>query len=210
MRLLAYKSQNAALLVDYWMSHENREMGTRYAKQLVEEVAWRKQWAKKVGLGFKLSDLQLEKWSSASIPGRGPICSSIGKGKCMVLVQQWKHFLIVVLEAALFVDLRIRTQSNSVAYAKAKRNRHFGLPQTAIKMPSVLVQPEMERGRSPLVSEYSTLRAVIFKVSIRPPGYPSAWLLPRRARFRFAWQEHCSSHNAHPSQLVESRCGAVV
>jgi hypothetical protein len=30
----------------------------------------------------------------------------------------------------------------------------------------VLVQPEMERGRSPLVSEYATLRAVIFKASI--------------------------------------------
>lgn len=54
------KSQNAVLLVDCWMGHENREMGTRYAKQLIEEVAWRKQWAKKVGLGFKLSDLQFE------------------------------------------------------------------------------------------------------------------------------------------------------
>src|SRR6266566_9622958 len=26
-----------------------------------------------------------------------------------------------------------------------------------------------------------------------PPGYPSAWLHPCRARFRFAWQNHCSS-----------------
>src|SRR5437899_5091633 len=26
-----------------------------------------------------------------------------------------------------------------------------------------------------------------------PPGYPSAWLRPRRARFRFARQDHCSS-----------------
>jgi hypothetical protein len=54
------KSEARALLVDYWMGHENREMGTRYAKQLVEDVAWRKQWARKVGLGFKLTDLQLE------------------------------------------------------------------------------------------------------------------------------------------------------
>jgi integrase len=53
------KSEARALLVDYWMGHENREMGTRYAKQLVEDVAWRKQWAKKVGLGFRLTDLQL-------------------------------------------------------------------------------------------------------------------------------------------------------
>jgi integrase len=53
------KSEARALLVDYWMDHENREMGTRYAKQLVEDVAWRKQWAKKVGLGFRLTDVQL-------------------------------------------------------------------------------------------------------------------------------------------------------
>lgn len=52
------KSEARALLVDYWMGHENREMGTRYAKQLVEDVAWRKQWAKKVGLGFRLNNPQ--------------------------------------------------------------------------------------------------------------------------------------------------------
>jgi hypothetical protein len=50
------KSEASALLVDYWMGHENCEMGTRYAK----DVAWRKQWAQKIGLGFKLTDLQLE------------------------------------------------------------------------------------------------------------------------------------------------------
>ncbi len=52
------KSEARALLVDYWMGHENRDMGTRYARQLVEDVAWRKRWAKKVGLGFKLTDPQ--------------------------------------------------------------------------------------------------------------------------------------------------------
>src|SRR5271156_3398075 len=57
---------------------------------------------------------------------------------------------------------------------------------------TVLVQPEMERGRSPLVSN-STLRAGIFRAPIRPPSYPSAWLRPRRARFRFARPDHCSS-----------------
>jgi hypothetical protein len=56
----------------------------------------------------------------------------------------------------------------------------------------VLVQPEVERGRSPLVSN-STLRAGIFRAPIRPPSYPSAWLRPRRARFRFARPDHCSS-----------------
>ncbi len=30
-------------------------------------------------------------------------------------------------------------------------------------------------------------------VSMSPPSYPSAWLHPCRARFRFAWQSHCSS-----------------
>jgi hypothetical protein len=43
------------------------------------------------------------------------------------------------------------------------------------------------------VTEYSALRAGIFKASIRPPGYPSAWLRPSRARFRFARQDHCRS-----------------
>ncbi len=32
-----------------------------------------------------------------------------------------------------------------------------------------------------------------FIVSMSPPGYPSAWLRPRSARFRFARQNHCSS-----------------
>jgi hypothetical protein len=34
--------------------------------------------------------------------------------------------------------------------------------------------------------------ALPFIVSMSPPGYPSAWLRPRRARFRFARQDHCS------------------
>jgi hypothetical protein len=45
------------LLIDYWMGHENGEMGTRYAKQLIENIEWRKRWAEKVGLGFKLPGL---------------------------------------------------------------------------------------------------------------------------------------------------------
>ncbi len=47
------------LLVDYWMGYENREMGTRYAKQLLENIEWRREWAEKVGLGFKLPSLPL-------------------------------------------------------------------------------------------------------------------------------------------------------
>jgi hypothetical protein len=56
----------------------------------------------------------------------------------------------------------------------------------------VLVQPEMERWRFPLAS-IPPFGAGIFKASIRPPGYPSAWLRPRRACFRFTRQDHCSS-----------------
>jgi hypothetical protein len=40
------------------MGHENREMGTRYAKQLIENIPWGKEWAEKVGLGFKLPTLE--------------------------------------------------------------------------------------------------------------------------------------------------------
>src|SRR5579885_1038831 len=31
------------LLIDFWMGHENRDMGTRYAKQLIENIEWRKE-----------------------------------------------------------------------------------------------------------------------------------------------------------------------
>jgi len=34
--------------------------------------------------------------------------------------------------------------------------------------------------------------ALQFIASISPPGYPSAWLRPRRACFHFARQDHCS------------------
>ena len=53
-------SEARNLLIDYWMGHENREMGTSYAKQLIENIDWRKEWAEKVGLGFKPPRLPLE------------------------------------------------------------------------------------------------------------------------------------------------------
>jgi integrase len=40
------------LLCDYWLGHRNVEMGSRYAKQLLEDVAFRKEWAERVGTGF--------------------------------------------------------------------------------------------------------------------------------------------------------------
>jgi hypothetical protein len=72
---------------------------------------------------------------------------------------------------------------------------------------SVLVQPEMEKRRSPLVSvppfgrgfsrhqglsirwKLAAQERVLtppFIVSMSPPDYPSAWLRPRSAHFRFA------------------------
>jgi integrase len=45
------------ILIDYWMGHENDEMSTRYGEQLLKDVAFRKHWAEKIGLGFKLPGL---------------------------------------------------------------------------------------------------------------------------------------------------------
>jgi integrase len=47
-------SDTRQILIDYWMGHENPDMSTRYGKQLVEDVKYRKRWAEKVGLGFEL------------------------------------------------------------------------------------------------------------------------------------------------------------
>jgi integrase len=51
------RSECRQILIDYWMGHENPEMSTRYGKQVVEDVQYRKQWAEKVGLGFELPQL---------------------------------------------------------------------------------------------------------------------------------------------------------
>jgi hypothetical protein len=48
------KSECRQILIDYWMGHENPDMSTRYGRQLVEDVKYRKEWAEKVGLGFEL------------------------------------------------------------------------------------------------------------------------------------------------------------
>jgi len=42
------------LETDYWMGHSNAGMGSRYAKQLVENRKFRAEWAEKVGLGFEI------------------------------------------------------------------------------------------------------------------------------------------------------------
>jgi hypothetical protein len=46
------RSEARQILIDYWMGHSNPSMGDRYGKQLVEDVEYRQEQAKKVGLGF--------------------------------------------------------------------------------------------------------------------------------------------------------------
>ena len=108
--------------------------------------------------------------------------------------------------------------------AKGRLGKHFKMyirrdftcvfePLSVVHDAVVLVQPEMEKRRSPLVSippfgrvfkawglsirwRLAAQERVITPpsiVSMSPPGYPSAWLRPRSARFRFARQDHCSS-----------------
>ena len=48
------RSEARQILIDYWMGHSNPSMGDRYGKQLVEDVEYRQEQAKKVGLGFDL------------------------------------------------------------------------------------------------------------------------------------------------------------
>ena len=48
------RSDLRQILIDYWMGHSNPSMGDRYGRQLVEDVEYRQEQARKVGLGFDL------------------------------------------------------------------------------------------------------------------------------------------------------------
>jgi len=48
------RSEVRQILIDYWMGHSNASMGDRYGKQLVEDLEYRQEQVKKVGLGFEL------------------------------------------------------------------------------------------------------------------------------------------------------------
>ena len=50
-------SECRELLIDYWMGHSNTEMGSRYAKQLLEGRKFRAEWAEKVGLASRIPNL---------------------------------------------------------------------------------------------------------------------------------------------------------
>jgi hypothetical protein len=45
------------LLIDFWLGHDNPDMSSRYAKQLTEDMEFRQDWTKRVGLGFELKGL---------------------------------------------------------------------------------------------------------------------------------------------------------
>jgi integrase len=60
---LLLASDARQILIDYWMGHENDEMSMRYGEQLLKNVAYRKEWAEKIRLGFELR--KLSKWESS-------------------------------------------------------------------------------------------------------------------------------------------------
>jgi integrase len=47
------------LLINFWMGHADKEMSSRYAKQLVQNRKFRQEWSAKVGLGFEVPKLEL-------------------------------------------------------------------------------------------------------------------------------------------------------
>jgi hypothetical protein len=50
------RSEARQILIDYWMGHSNPSMGDRYGRQLVEDVNYRQDQIRKVGLGFELPE----------------------------------------------------------------------------------------------------------------------------------------------------------
>jgi integrase len=47
-------SECRQLVIDFWMGHENPDMSSRYAKQLLSNKGFLAEWAEKVGLGFEI------------------------------------------------------------------------------------------------------------------------------------------------------------
>jgi hypothetical protein len=48
------RSECRNILINFWHGHADSEMSSRYGKQLLEDVEFRQEWAKKIGLGFDL------------------------------------------------------------------------------------------------------------------------------------------------------------
>jgi hypothetical protein len=47
------RSEARQILIDYWMGHASASVGGRYGRQLVEDIEYRQEKVKKVGLGFE-------------------------------------------------------------------------------------------------------------------------------------------------------------
>ncbi len=48
------RSECRSILINAWMGHADREMSTRYSRQLLEDREYRREWCERVGLGFSL------------------------------------------------------------------------------------------------------------------------------------------------------------
>lgn len=46
------RSECRNILINAWMGHADREMSTRYGRQLLEDKEYRKEWTARVGIGF--------------------------------------------------------------------------------------------------------------------------------------------------------------
>lgn len=51
------RSECRALLINAWMGHRDPEMASRYGRQLLEDNAYRRDWAARVGTGFEIPSL---------------------------------------------------------------------------------------------------------------------------------------------------------
>ena len=50
------RSEVRQILIDYWMGHSNPSIADRYGRQLLEDIDYRQDQIKKVGLGFELPE----------------------------------------------------------------------------------------------------------------------------------------------------------
>jgi integrase len=53
------RSECRNILINFWIGHADSEMSSRYGMQLLEDVEFRQEWVKKVGLGFDLPTSEL-------------------------------------------------------------------------------------------------------------------------------------------------------
>ncbi len=64
------RSECRKILISAWMGHSDQEMSTRYGRQLLEDKAYRKDWAARVGTGFEILSI------SRDVPHEPAGCAS--------------------------------------------------------------------------------------------------------------------------------------